>query len=104
LPPTPRRPRLALILVDFLLGKQGIFKQASSAAQTGVSALPDSPEFMDALGRTQQLTGRIESGNFYVHKLAAMQPQSPQAQLRIADLHMAAKNAEGSGTKPAQGT
>jgi putative PEP-CTERM system TPR-repeat lipoprotein len=82
-----------LLLIDFYLGNQD-FKQASSVAQNAVAAMPDSPEVLDALGRTQQASGDLNQAIATFNKLAVMQPQSPQPQMRLAEAHMAEKNKE----------
>jgi len=80
-----------LLLIDFHLRNKD-FKQASSAAQNAVAALPDSPEVLDALGRTQQAAGELNQAITTYNKLAGMQPLSPQPQMRLAGAHMAEKN------------
>ncbi len=87
--PTDVRPRL--VLIDFYLRNKNI-KQASSAAQNAVAALPDSAEALDALGRTQQASGEFNQAIATYNKLAVMQPLSPQSHLRLAGVHMAEKN------------
>lgn len=87
--PTDAAPRL--LLVDFHLRNQDI-KLATSAAQDAVAALPNSPEVLDMLGRTQQAAGELNQALTTYGKLATMLPQSPQPHMRLADLHMAAKN------------
>jgi putative PEP-CTERM system TPR-repeat lipoprotein len=57
-----------------------------------VAALPDSPEILDALGRTQQAAGEFNQAIASYNKLAALQPLSPLPQMRLADVHMAEKN------------
>ena len=80
-----------LLLIDFYLRNKDV-KQASSAAQNAVAALPDSPEVLDALGRTQQAAGESNQAIATYNKLAGMQPLSPLPHLRLAEVHMAAKN------------
>lgn len=87
--PTDAAPRL--LLIDFYLRNKDV-KQASSAAQNAAAALPDSPELLDALGRTQQAAGEFNQAIATYNKLAAMQPNSPQPYMRLADVQMAAKD------------
>ena len=87
--PTDVAPRL--FLIDFNLRHKDA-KAALSAAQNAVAALSDSPEMLDALGRTQQAAGDLNQAMASYRKLAAMQPQSPQTHMRLAGLHMAEKN------------
>jgi putative PEP-CTERM system TPR-repeat lipoprotein len=54
--------------------------------------MPESPEVLDVLGRTQQAAGELNQAITTYNKLAGMLPQSPQPHMRLADLHMAAKN------------
>lgn len=89
--PTDAAPRL--LLVDYYLRNKDT-KLATSAAQEAVAAMPDSPEVLDVLGRTQQAAGELNQAITTYNKLAGMLPQSPQPHMRLADLHMAAKNKE----------
>jgi putative PEP-CTERM system TPR-repeat lipoprotein len=82
-----------LLLINFHLNNKDT-KQALSAAQGAQTAVPDSPELLDALGRTQQATGDFNQAITTYNKLAALQPMSPQPHMRLADVHMAAKNKE----------
>lgn len=87
--PTQATPRL--LLIDFYLRNKDV-KQASSAAQNAVAALPDSPEVLDALGQTQQASGEFNQAVTTYNKLADMQPLSPQPFMRLAGVYMAEKN------------
>lgn len=84
--PTDAAPRL--LLIDFHLRNKDV-KQATSTAQDAVATLPDSPELLDALGRTQLAAGEFNQAITSFNKLAGMQPLSPQPYLRLADVHMA---------------
>ena len=87
--PADLRPRL--LLIDFYLQNKNV-KQASSAAQNAVAALPDSPEALEALGRTQQASAEFNQAIATYNKLIVMQPLSPQPHLRLAGVHIAEKN------------
>ncbi len=87
--PTDVAPRL--LLVDYYLRSKDI-KLATSSAQDAVAALPDSPDVLDALGRTQQAAGELNQAVTTYNKLVGLLPQSPQPHMRLAELHMAAKN------------
>ncbi len=87
--PTDAAPRL--LLIDFHLRNKDV-RAASSAAQNAAAALPDSPEVLDALGRTQQAAGELNQAITSYNKLAGMQPLSPLPHLRLAGAHMAGKN------------
>lgn len=80
-----------ITLIDFYLRNKDV-SLASSAAQNAVAALPDSPEILDALGRTQQAAGEFNQAVATYNKLAGMQPLSPQPHMRLAEAHMGAKN------------
>ncbi len=87
--PTEAAPRL--LLIDFHLRNKDI-KLATSAAQEAVTALPDNPEVLDALGRTQLAAGEFNQAISSYNKMASMQPLSPLPHMRLADVHMANKN------------
>jgi len=87
--PTEAAPRL--LLIDFHLSNKDI-KQATAAAQEAVAAIPESTEMLDALGRTQQAAGEFNQAIASFNKLAAMQPLSSQPHMRLANVHMAAKD------------
>jgi cellulose synthase operon protein C len=87
--PTDAAPRL--LLIDFHLRNKDI-KLATSAAQEAVAAMPDSPEVLDALGRTQLAAGELNQAISSYNKMAGMQPLSPLPHMRLADVHMANKN------------
>ncbi|MBT3068641.1 XrtA/PEP-CTERM system TPR-repeat protein PrsT [Rhodoferax sp. U11-2br] len=87
--PTEAAPRL--LLIDFHLRNKDV-KLATSAAQDAVATLPNSPELLDALGRTQLAAGEFNQSIASFNKLAGLQPLSPQPYLRLADVHMANKD------------
>lgn len=87
--PTDAAPHL--LLIDFHLRNKDI-RAASLSAQNAAAALPDSPEVLDALGRTQQQAGELNQAITSYNKLAGMQPLSPLPHLRLADAHVAGKN------------
>ncbi|MBK1682292.1 XrtA/PEP-CTERM system TPR-repeat protein PrsT [Rhodoferax fermentans] len=87
--PTEAAPRL--LLIDFHLRNKDV-KLATSAAQDAVATLPNNPELLDALGRTQLAAGEFNQSIASFNKLAGMQPLSPQPYLRLADVHMANKD------------
>lgn len=83
-----------LLLVEFHLTNKQLPK-ALAAAQSGVSALPESPELLDALGRAQLISGETNQAIATFNKVVAMQPLSTKPLLRLADAHLAAKNKDG---------
>ena len=86
--PTEKSPRL--ILIELYLRSKD-FKQAVSVAQSAVSAIPESPELLDALGRAQQADGDFNQALATFNRVASMQPASPLPQLRLAAAFAAAK-------------
>jgi putative PEP-CTERM system TPR-repeat lipoprotein len=78
-------------LINFHLNNKDT-KLALSSAQEAQSAVPESPDLLDALGRAQQVAGDINQAIVTYNKLASLQPASPIPHLRLADLYMAAKN------------
>lgn len=86
--PTEITPRLAL--VQFWL-QQKDNKKALAAANDAVSAFPEKPEILDALGRVQQVSGDLNQAITTYGKLAAQQPLSPLPLLRLAEIHVANK-------------
>ena len=87
--PTEVLPRVALI--QFHL-KNKDNKKALSAANDANSSIPDKPEILDALGKTQQLSGDLNQALTTYSKLASIQPTSPLPHIRIAEVHFANKN------------
>ena len=67
-------------------------KAALSAAQQGASAMPGTPEVLDALGRAQQVTGEPNQALATFGKLAVLIPKSPQPHIHSANVHLANKN------------
>ena len=89
--PAEATPRLALI--GLYLGAKDS-KKAVAAAQDALAALPDRPEILDAAGRAQQAAEDFNQALTTYGKLANLKPDSPQPYLRMAEIHMAAKNKE----------
>lgn len=87
--PGEASPRL--MLIDFLLSRRE-HGPARAAAQDALAALPASLPLMDALGRTQLAAGELQQAVSSFTKLAADQPQSVQAQLRLAQAHGVSKD------------
>ncbi|MFI5445897.1 XrtA/PEP-CTERM system TPR-repeat protein PrsT [Polaromonas sp. UC242_47] len=85
-----------LLLIDFHLRNKN-YKVASSVAQNAVAALPDSPELLDALGRTQQAAGEFNQAIASYNKLIVMQALSPLPYMRLAAAYLADKNKDAAG-------
>ena len=87
--PSEAAPRL--LLIDLLLRNKDT-KQALTVAQSGVTAMPNSPELLTALGRSQHLSGELNQALATYGKLATMQAMSPQPFLRLAEVQIAKKD------------
>ena len=87
--PSEAAPRL--LLIDLLLRNKDT-KQALAAAQSGVTAMPNSPEMLTALGRAQQMSGELSQAIATYNKLVALQPLSPVPHVRLAEAHVANKD------------
>jgi putative PEP-CTERM system TPR-repeat lipoprotein len=84
-------PRLALI--EFHLANRDA-KKAAVAAQDALAAIPDKPELLNAAGAAQYLSGDVNQALATYAKLATLQPASPLAPMRIAEIQMAQKNTD----------
>jgi putative PEP-CTERM system TPR-repeat lipoprotein len=88
--PSAAAPRLRLI--DMKL-RASDAPGALAAAQDAVSALPQSAEALDALGRVQLARGEHEDGIATLRKAAALQPRDPLPLLRLAAAQRVGKQA-----------
>lgn len=89
--PSEIAPRLALI--QFLL-KNKEFKKALAAANEASTAIPEKPEILEALAKTQQLSGDLNQATITYGKLATLQPASPLPLLKLAETQFANKNTD----------
>ncbi len=87
--PSEVAPRLALI--QYYLNQKDA-KKALTAANDASAAIPEKPEILYALGRTQQFSGDFNQALTTYGKIAAMQPSSPLPQMRLAEINLANKN------------
>ncbi len=87
--PSDAAPRL--LLIDFYMNNKDT-RQALSAAQNGVAALPDNPDLLDALGRVQLSSGDSNQAITTLNKVVVLQPLSPKPHLRLADAYMELKS------------
>ena len=87
--PTDSTPRLALI--QYYLNLKDT-KKAIAAANDAAAAFPDKPEILEALGRTQQVSGDLNQALTTFGKLASLQPLSPAPHMRLAEINLANKN------------
>jgi len=74
-------------LIDYALAV-GDHALALSVAQDAAAALSDHPLVLDRLGLTLQTTGDVRQAIIVFDKVAAAQPSSVTAQLRLADAKM----------------
>ena len=72
-------------------------KQALTAAQNAVAALPKSVELLDTLGQAQVASKEFNQAISTYGKMASMQPQSAQPHLRMATAYMANNDAAAAG-------
>ncbi|MGE5386962.1 MAG: XrtA/PEP-CTERM system TPR-repeat protein PrsT [Betaproteobacteria bacterium] len=86
----PNDSRARLALIEFYLSTKDV-KKALSVAQEAATALPDRPELVSALGRVQQIAGETNQALTTYGKLAAAQPSATQPYLRMAEIHLAAR-------------
>ena len=89
--PTESKPRL--LLVNHFLAQRN-FTSALAAAQDAAVAFPEDTPLLDALGRAQLARGDVNEAIASFNKLAALQPQSPDSQMRLAGLYITTKNNE----------
>jgi len=87
--PSEIGPRLTLI--QYYLKNKDI-KKALGAANEAASSIPDKPEILEALGRTQQLSGDFNQAQITFGKLSSLQPTSPLPLLHLAEVQFANKN------------
>lgn len=92
--PGEARPRIALIELN-LRNKR--VREAVQAAQDAVSALPTDPGVLDALARTQTVSGDVQQAISTYRRLSNLDPKDVRPLLRLADLYRSGgdrKNAE----------
>jgi putative PEP-CTERM system TPR-repeat lipoprotein len=90
--PRDKRPRLSLI--SYLLIQRDA-KSALAAARDGRAAFPAGPEFLDALGRSQAAAGDVNQAITTFNELVLLQPESADAQIRLAGAYLSGGNVAG---------
>jgi putative PEP-CTERM system TPR-repeat lipoprotein len=90
--PKELAPRMALVALHL---RNNDTRKAIAAAQDGLTALPDDPQLVHALGRAQQAAGDTDAALTTFGKLAQLQPGSPIPLLRTAEVQAQAKNNDG---------
>lgn len=89
--PADATPRLALI--NYQLANKD-FKAALDAAQAANAAMANNTDVLEALGRAQAASGDSNQAIATFNKLSQLQPGSPLAFLRLADVQWSSKNRE----------
>ncbi len=80
----PNDPQPRLLLMDLLLRKRQ-FKDALVAAQAAAATLPHDMRIMEAVGRAQMESGDIEQAITTYSRVAANEPSSARAHVRLAE-------------------
>lgn len=88
--PSEFGPRV--LLVNHLLSHRDA-QAALAAAQEASSALPNSVEVMDALGSAQMGAGQHQQAIITFTRLAALRPDRPELEMRLAEAHLANNDA-----------
>ena len=87
--PNQVEPRLALVRHYM---RSGDPKQAATVAQDALTALPGRADLYDALGQAQQAAGNTNDALVAYGRFAEAAPDSPVPYLRMATLHLMARN------------
>ena len=87
--PGQAQPRLLLIKL-YLTDKNQ--RLAATAAQDAVTALPDQPEILDALGQVQLKSGEMNQAVATFAKVTELVPSLPQPLIRLADAQVQGGN------------
>lgn len=83
-------PARLLLVNHYLDAKDN--RAALAAAQEAFAVAPENPDVIDALGRSQVVSGEVQQATNTYSKLVSLQPNSPFAHVRLAGAHLAAKN------------
>ena len=84
--PTPH-----FALISLLLSAKEKDK-ARAATEEALAAFPANPEILEVAGQVYQASGDTNQALAMYNKLANLLPNNPQPYLRIAEIHLAAKN------------
>lgn len=87
--PDAADPRV--LMVRYHLERNEI-KAAASAAQAAAAALPENPDVLDWLGKTQIASSDLNQAISTYNRLVSLQSQSPYAYLRLAGALLAAND------------
>ena len=87
----PSNPDARTALIGHYLDQRSV-KAALTAAQEASAALPENMNILDLLGRAQMVSGDTNQAIGTFNRLAAQEPRSPRAYLRISGVYVAANN------------
>ena len=87
----PTHPEARVALVNHYLDQRSA-KSALTAAQEANAALPENIDILDLLGRAQMQSGDTNQAIATFSRMAAQEPHSPRAYLRMSGVYVAAKN------------
>jgi cellulose synthase operon protein C len=87
--PAESPPRVALINHQLSLRD---FKAATETAREAIAALPNSPDVLDAVGRSHLASGDINQGIATFKRLANVAPNLALPHVRLADAYVALKD------------
>lgn len=90
----PTAPEAHAILVAYYLRTKDP-RQAVTAAQNGVAALPDNVQLVEVLGSAQQAAGETQQALATFEKLQKLAPNSPAPLVRLGGAQAAAKDYAG---------
>lgn len=82
----------ARLMLSRQLMSQRRFKDAVTAAQEAVTAVPDNPRLILALGNAQLTSGDSQQAVSSYSRLVALNPKSPEPHLQLAAVHLRLKN------------
>lgn len=80
-------------LISFYLSSKDKDK-ARAATEEALAVFPENPEILEVAGQVYQLSGDSNQALTTYNKLTNLLPNNPQPYLRIAEIHMAAKNTQ----------
>jgi putative PEP-CTERM system TPR-repeat lipoprotein len=89
--PASKEARLALANFWF---EQRDYGKAANAAQEALARLPDSPEFLEVLGRSFRGSGDTNQAQATYLKWASMRPSDPEPLFRAAEIMVSVKDME----------
>jgi len=87
--PASVRARLALINDD-LLRRDG--NAAMASARTALTTIPNDPQLLEALGRSQLAAGEVNQGIETFKRIVNQLPKNPSAYILLADAQVVAKD------------